>query len=334
LVIALWVVFSWIHEDAAVHSPLLLITSAEMESGKTTTLNIVSYLAPRAIASVEISKAALYRAIQLWKPSFVIDEFDTVLSSTDDDKAELRSVINSRHVRGQGVLRCVTDEHRPEVFSTFAPKAIGMIGKKLPPATLGRCIAIELRRRLKGERIERFAHNDDAELGDLRRRLRRWAMDHADTLVGDVSMPDNFDNRRADNWRLLFSIADLCSGVEDWGDKARAAAVKIEASTDTTSINVVLLIHIRRLFAEDQCEYFLSGRLVDRLKEDQEAPWAEWNRSKGISQKGLAELLGGRRRGGFGITSQDIHLPDGGHKQGYRRAQFEEAWARYCPSEG
>jgi hypothetical protein len=78
LVIALWIVFSWIHEDAAVHSPLLLVTSAEPESGKTTTLQIVSYLAPRAIASVEISKAALYRAIKHWNPSFVIDEFDTV----------------------------------------------------------------------------------------------------------------------------------------------------------------------------------------------------------------------------------------------------------------
>ena len=216
LVIALWVVFSWVHDEAAVHSPLLLITSAEPESGKTTTLSIVSYLAPRAIASVEISKAALYRAIQLWKPSFIIDELIPLLSFTDDDKAELRSVINSGHVRGHGVLRCVTDEHRPEIFPTFAPKAIGMIGKKLPPATLMRCIIVELRRRLTGEAIERFAHQDDAGLDDLRRRLRRWSMDNADALKVEVSMPPNFDNRRADNWRLLFAIADLCSGVEDW----------------------------------------------------------------------------------------------------------------------
>jgi hypothetical protein len=330
LVIALWVVFSWVHEDAAVHSPLLLVTSAEPESGKTTTLSIVSYLAPRAIASVEISKAALYRAIQLWKPSFVIDEFDTVLSSTDDDKAELRSVVNSGHVRGQGVLRCVTDDHRPEIFPTFAPKALGMIGKKLPPATLGRCIIVELRRRLTDETIDRFAHQDDAELGDLRRRLRRWAMDNADALKVEVSMPDKFDNRRADNWRLLFAIADLCSGVDDWGDKARAAAVRIERASDTTSIGVTLLIHIKRIFDEDKCDYLFSARLVDRLKEDLEAPWAEWNRGKGLSQKGLAELLGGRRSG-FGIRSIDIHLPDGGHAQGYRKTQFLEPWARYCP---
>ena len=85
--IALWIVFSWIHEEVATHSPILLVTSAEPESGKTTLLSIVSYLAPRAIASVEISGAALYRSIQLWRPSFIVDEFDSVLSGTDDDKA-------------------------------------------------------------------------------------------------------------------------------------------------------------------------------------------------------------------------------------------------------
>jgi len=337
LVIALWVVFSWVHDDAAVHSPLLLVTSAEPESGKTTTLNIVSYLAPRAIASVEISGAALFRSIQLWKPSFVIDEFDSVLASTDDDRAALRSVINSGHVRGQGVLRCVTDDHRPEMFSTFAPKAIGMIGKKLPPATLGRCIVIELQRRLKAETIERFAHQDDAELSELRRRLRRWSMDNADALSGaSVSTP--FDNRRADNWRVLFAIADLCSGAEEWGDKARAAAVKLESSTDTTSPQVQCAIHIKRIFDEDKCDAILSVTLVARLKEDPEAPWAEWNRGKGLSQKGLADLLGGRRRGqgnrgGFGIYSVDVHLPSGVHGKGYHRSQFEDVWARYAPDE-
>jgi hypothetical protein len=327
LVIALWLVFSWVHEDAAVHSPLLLITSAEPESGKTTTLSIVSYLAPRAIASVEISKAALYRAIQLWKPSFVIDEFDTVLSSADEDKAELRSVINSGHVRGQGVLRCVTDEHRPEMFSTFAPKCLGMIGKKLPPATLGRCISVELRRRLTNETIERFAHQDDAELCDLRRRLRRWAMDHADALAGNVSMPPNFDNRRADNWRLLFSIADLCSGVEEWGDKARAAAVVIEGASDTSSVSVRLLVHVKRIFDEDNYTAILSATLVTRLKEDPEAPWAEWNRGKGLSQKSLADLLSRVH-----VQSGDVHLPGDIHGKGYKRSQFEDAWSRYLPA--
>ena len=105
-----------------------------------------------------------------------------MLAAKDGDKTELRSVINSGHTRGQGVIRCITDEHRPERFPTFAAKAIGMVGRKLPVTTLGRCIIIELRRRAKDEGIDEFAHQDDAELADLRARLRRWSMDNADAL--------------------------------------------------------------------------------------------------------------------------------------------------------
>jgi putative DNA primase/helicase len=186
------------------------MTSAEPESGKTTMLKLVAFLTPRCINTVEISKAALYRAIKAYSPSLCVDEFDDVLSSANGDRAELRSVINSGHTRGDGVLRCVTDE-QPELFSTFCPKAIGLVGRKLPASTASRCIFVELRRRKRDEGYERFKHEDDAELNDLRSRLRRWAMDNADILREATPTMDAFFNRSADNWRLQFAIADLCS---------------------------------------------------------------------------------------------------------------------------
>ncbi len=331
LTIALWIMLAWIHDEVATHSPVLNITSAEPRSGKSTTLGLVSFLVPKCISSVEISEAALYRSIKLWQPSFVIDEFDSVLSS--DDKAALRSIINSGHTRGQGVVRCVGDDQTPELFSTFCPKAIGMVGRKLPPATLGRCLIVELRRRKKDERIEKFEHKDTGELADLRRRLFRWSLDNADTLrTAKPSMPDTFDNRRADNWCVLLGIADLCSGVEDWGDKARLAAIKPEGASDVSSIGVRLLGDIKRIFDEDGCECILSAALVAKLKDDPEGPWAEWSRGKGLTQNSRATLLGGGggrgrgSRGGFGIRSVDIHKPT--HGKGYRRDQFLDSWAR------
>jgi hypothetical protein len=75
-----------------------------------------------------------------------------VLASVDQNKSALKEVINSGHTRGQGVLRCIGEDRVPEVFSTFAPKAIGMVGRKLPPATLSRCIFVELRRAGKMKR--------------------------------------------------------------------------------------------------------------------------------------------------------------------------------------
>src|SRR5262249_18170778 len=142
LAVALWVMLSWVH-DVATHSPLLVVTSAEPMSGKTTMFGVVSFLVPRSIRSVEITEAALYRSLELWHPTFVIDEFDSILAN--DDRAALRSVINSGHVRGDGVLRINKDKNNePELFPTFGPKCIGMVGRKLPPQTLTRCVFVEL----------------------------------------------------------------------------------------------------------------------------------------------------------------------------------------------
>jgi hypothetical protein len=336
LAIALWVMFAWVHEEVAVNSPILNVNSAEPESGKSTTLGVISFLAPRCVSSVEISEAALYRAIKLWCPSFIIDEFDSVLA--DNDRAALRSVINSGHTRGQGVVRCIGEEKTPEVFQTFCPKALGMVGRKLPTATLTRCIFVELRRRKSDERIEKFQHRDDSGLADLRRRLLRWSTGNADALrFAKPKMPAGFDNRRADNWGVLLAIADLCSGAEDWGDKARLAAKKIEGASDVTSIGARLLADIKRIFDEDGCEVILSATLVSRLKEDAEAPWAEWNKGKGLTQNSLAVLLGGgggrgrATRGGFGIRSDTVHSSKDVQGKGYKRSQFEDAWERYLP---
>jgi hypothetical protein len=339
LAIALWVMFAWAHE-VAVHSPILLVTSAEGESGKSTTLGLLGFLAPRALVSVEISKAALFRSIQLWQPSFVIDEFDMVLASPEGNAGELRAVINSGHTKGQCVIRCVTDEQRPEPFSTFAPKAIGMIGRRLPPTTLGRSIIIELRRCPRDENIDRFRHEDDPELQSLRQRLRRWSMDNMDALR-DVNpeMPKELGFRQCDNWRVLLAIADLCSGAEDWNDKARAAAIRLEGASDKQSIGIQLLGDIKRIFDEGGYLTIGSALLATKLKEDEEGPWAAWAKGKGLTPNSLATLLGGgggrgrASRGGFGIRSCDVDLAHGGRGKGYKRAQFEEVWTRYLPPE-
>ena len=332
LTIALWIMFSWAHEDAAVYSPILVVTSAEPESGKTTTLGVMQFLMPRCLATVEISEAALYRSIRRWQPSFAIDEFDKVLSG--DDRSGLRTVINAGHTRAQCVIRCEGDAKEPEAFPVFAPKAIGMIGRDLPPATASRGIFIQQERRKSDEPVEKFAHRDDPWLADLRARLFRWSLDNADVLRdAKPVMPEGFDNRRADNWRVQLAIAELAG--EDWAEKARIAAANLDRESDASTIGARLLADIKRIRDEDGGDCILSATLVTRLKEDPEAPWAEWNHGKGLTQNSLAALLGGSggrgRRGkrGYGIHSQTVHPPGQSHGRGYKWAQFEDAWSRY-----
>jgi hypothetical protein len=325
LAIALWIMLAWVHEQVATHSPILDITSAEPESGKSTTLGLISFLLPRCVSSVEISEAALYRAIELWAPSFAIDEFDSILAN--DDKAGLRSIINSGHTRGLGVIRCVGDEKTPQVFKTFAPKCIGMIGTRLPAATLSRCIMVELRRRKKDEHVEKFKHVDDADLADLRGRLLRWSMDNEETLcAATVAMPEGFENRHGDNWRLQFAIADLAGG--DWGDQARAVADRIRAGSDSRTINTRALADIRSIFCPpdgiEPHERMSSTELVAQLSAYPDSPWSEWRNGKPITPAQLARLLKP-----YGIAPELIRLPGCTVIRGYIRGQFEDAWGRY-----
>lgn len=322
LTIALWLMMSWVHDDIATHSPILNINSAEPESGKSAIMGLLSFLMPKCIASVEASEAALYRAIERWQPSFCFDEFDTVLA--DDSKASLRSVINSGHTRGQGVLRCIGDNHTPELFQTFAAKAIAMVGRKLPAPTLSRCIFVETRRRRKDERIEKFTHIDDAGLADLRRRLARWSTDNKETLRNaNPTMPDEPQNRRADNWQLQLAIADLAGS--DWGQKARAAAVKIENKADSRTSGVRILADIKGLFdADPEAHCMSSATIVAKLTEDPEGLWSEFSRGKPLTQNRLAKLLGP-----YGIANQTVAPPEGRTAKGYYRHQFEEAWSIY-----
>ena len=327
LAMALWLILSWVHDDVAIHSPILDVTSAEPGSGKTTTLGLLSFLMRRAITTVDISKAALYRSIQKWQPSFAIDQFDKVLAAKTDNAAELASVINSGHTKGTGVLRCITDEHTPELFSTFCSKVIGMNGRKMPEDTLARCIIMELRKRKKSEPIVKFKHEDDSEFADLRGRLYRYALDNAETLrnaASSVSMPETFDDRREDNWRAQFAIADLAG--EDWGDKARAAAVEIEKGADSRTAGARLLADIKTIRDGIDDHAIGSEELCSKLASDPDAEWAEWGKArKPITQVQLKNMLKP-----FGIRPDQVRPKRFGGKQvrGYQFSWFEDAWER------
>src|SRR5262249_56058817 len=94
IAVTLWIVFSWLHEHegAVTHSPILYVTSAEKDSGKSTLLGVVNFLARRSLQSVDISGPALFRS---WQPTLIVDEADDALA----DNADLRSVINSGWTR-------------------------------------------------------------------------------------------------------------------------------------------------------------------------------------------------------------------------------------------
>ena len=137
-----------------------------------------AFLCRGARCAVEISEAALFRGIEKWQPTIIVDEADVLLV----DNEPLRAVVNSGWTRGSCVLRCIGDDNTPHAFPTFCPKVIGMKGRKLPDTTLSRSIIIEMKRKKTSETVVHFRSIDDAGLAELRRRALRWANDNGEKL--------------------------------------------------------------------------------------------------------------------------------------------------------
>lgn len=117
VIVALWVMFTWLHETAT-HSPMLLATSGEPDCGKSTMLGVIGFMARRALLSVDITGPALFRSLAKWQPTIIVDETDTAFK----DNRDLKSVVNSGWTRGQGVIRCDPETNEPRLYSTFAPR--------------------------------------------------------------------------------------------------------------------------------------------------------------------------------------------------------------------
>ena len=195
--IALWVLHAWTLPAFDI-SPILCITSPTKRCGKTTLLELISYISPRAISASNVTSASVFHIIDKFSPVLLIDEADTFLNR----QAELRGIINSGHRRSSAfVIRTAGEEHAPRQFSTWGAKAIALIDR-LPSTLEDRSIVIELRRRAADEIVAPFRSTEcQAAAEQIKRKAFRWAKDHLVMLrATDPDLPDELNDRAKDNW--------------------------------------------------------------------------------------------------------------------------------------
>jgi putative DNA primase/helicase len=317
----LWCLHAHAH-DAGHISPLLAFSSPEKRCGKTTVLAVLQHLVPRPLTASNITSAALFRSVEKWQPSLLIDEADTFLRASD----EMRGVINSGHTKNSAfVIRTAGDDHEPRRFRTWSPKAIALIGA-LPDTLEDRAVNIAMRRKRPDERTESFRLGESSNLEDLNRRCVRWASDtFARLAAADPDLPGALHDRAKDNWHPLVAIADAAGG--DWPARARQAAVALSADDeDESSIRTMLLADIRDLFAERGEDRLTSSTIIEHLVGLENHPWPEFKNGKALTTRGLARLLKP-----FKIVPRTIRLPSDDTPKGYVLEDFHDAFSRYLP---
>lgn len=320
--VALWVALTWFVDVVQV-APLAVITAPEKRCGKSMLLFLMGRMVPRPIMASSISPSALFRSIDAWKPTLLIDEVDACLK----DNEELRGVLNAGHTRDSAfVIRCVGDDHKPAQFNVWGCKVLSGIGH-VADTLMDRSIILELRRKLPHESVERIRHAEPGLFNELCSKLARFSEDNSEQVrLARPNLPHALNDRAQDNWEPLLAIAAVAGG--NWLATATAAALKLSGSDSAAqSIGIELLADIRDVFEQKRVDRISSADLIKELCSDDERPWATYNRGFQIKPRQIASKLKG-----YGIHSKTIRTGFGETPKGYELNQFKEAFSRYIPS--
>ena len=315
---ALWVAMTWFMDVVQI-APMAVITAPEKRCGKSQLLSLLGKLSYRPLTASNISPAALFRAVDAWKPTLLVDEADAFMR----DNEELRGILNAGHTRDSAyVVRVVGEELKPQRFNVWGAKALAGIGH-LADTLMDRAIVLELRRKLQNENVERLRHAEPVLFGTLTQKLARFADDYRDALRrARPDLPASLNDRAQDNWEPLLAIADVAGG--EWPGRARRAALRLSGSNSTAmTTGTELLADIKMVFESKGVDRISTSVLIDALCADTEAPWATYNHGRPISPRQVAKLLAG-----YGITSHTIRFGSSTAK-GYMRTMFEDAFLRY-----
>ncbi|GAA1586884.1 DUF3631 domain-containing protein [Actinoplanes couchii] len=321
--VVLWVAAS--HAVPAwAYAPRLVIRAPEKRCGKSRLLDIVEGTCFNPLITVNASPAAVYRSIGTDDPpTILLDEADTIFGGKQAEANEdLRGLLNAGHQRNRPTIRWDNARNRMEKIGTFAMAALAGIGQ-MPDTIEDRAVVIRMRRRANGEKVAPYRQRRDGPgLQQIANDLNQWIRGHLPALErAEPTMP--LEDRAADTWEPLIAVADLAGG--DWPGRSRHAAESLTAERDghtVTSDRIRLLTDCRAAFG--QHDAIPTAVLLDRLKTDPEAPWADYG-GTGLSAMKLGSLL---RE--YDITSGNVRFTTGQAK-GYQRADFTDAWQRYCP---
>ena len=323
IAITLWIFFSWCI-DVAYIAPIAWINAPEKRCGKTQLATLMGRMSKRSIMASNVSQSALFRTIERYKPTFVIDEADSFFHGDMD----LKNIINCGFSRDNPyVWRCVGDNHEPIPFDVFGAKIISGIGK-LPSTVMDRSISLTLRRALPTEKRQRVKDIPKATTETIKAKLARWADDNMDRVAtSKPKLPETIYNREFDTWEILFQIADTLGN--DWLKLVTNACLAItQTDSKEPSENEELLTDIKAICELQAVDSMATRDLLTALigadSDGLTKRWATSNKGQPMTDRQLAKRLKD-----FEIKSSKINKPNETQKRGYYLADFADAFKRY-----
>jgi hypothetical protein len=329
-ILALWVVMTWVYEKFAI-VPFLLVNSPVHRAGKSTLVENLCRVVRRGILTSNVTTAVLFRLVDTYHPTILIDEADTLLKDNED----LTSIVNVAYKKSGVVWRVNTETKKLENFQCFAPIALAGNNPQMAIPTRDRCIEIKLKRKLPGEKCEsaewEIVENHANQIKPYIARAVQDITPLLEELLKKASNIPELQDLKAHNSRaydiakplvMLAQLADLqaygCIVKDGWFKRA-VTAIKtvVENRTETDTKHIQLLRDIKTVFDQTQEKALPSKELLTKLKQLDGSPWRD------LTERTLAKMLKP-----FEVNPKVIRFKDKVGR-GYERQSFEDPWKRY-----
>lgn len=303
------------------YAPRMVITSAEKQSGKTRTLDILRELVSNPEVAANTTVAALFLAVmedEQHPPTIILDEADTVFGTKikAEQNEELRGFVNCGFQTGTPFTRANWVTKKREQYSTFAPVVLAAIGA-LPETIVDRAVTIRLRRRKPGDTVEKYRLKEAGKLHELRALAAEWAAEFRDR-ARSYEPKMELDDRPADVWEPLLAVADLAGG--HWPQTARAAAAYLVAEGAGAAVEVTegieLLTDLRGILRMMQSDRLPSSALLEHLRSLEASRWKDGD----LTARRLALILAN-----YGVKPKRSNS-----QRYYQRAELEAEIERYA----
>jgi len=161
-----------------------LRATGERGSGKSRYISAVGMLCLRPISVSSPSAASLFRMMDAYQPTLILDECNLAVGSEDTDM--LIQILNSGFQRVTNIPRIEKGgdgQMTIKLFSPFGPKLIGGLKLSDSGAFESRCVQVELQKTLRKDIPFRMTARMLQDFADLRAklylwRLRNWSRDY------------------------------------------------------------------------------------------------------------------------------------------------------------
>ena len=317
-------------------------------------------LVPRPVHAVNCTPAYLFRKVsdEQGLPTVLYDEIDTVFGPRAKDNEEVRGMLNAGHRKGAMAGRCVIRGKIVETEELPAYCAVALAGlDDLPDTLMTRSVVVRMRRRAPGETVEPWRLRINGPAAEaLRSRLTAWTATVTDEVTDNwPTMPLGVEDRHADVWEALLSVADAAGG--HWPSRARVAAVAhvADSKAASPSLGVLLLRDLRAIFQQaagcsgvadntdpwgeepspgvtdiDLANENLGTQyILAKLNGLDESPWGDIH-GRMLDSRGLS-----RRLAKFGVKPKNVRVRgQQGVVKGYSGSDLVDPWQRYLGTEG